>query len=565
MALSIPPAAGHSISRQIKDALVCFSLANLCFLRRWYDLEHLKERSMDYYRSGPGGFTLLWATLIGAFLLTAVFWLAWKWVERDPSPAKLKLAQCGFLLIFMYPLESVREYWNQQAGRMEVASSLALWSIQAVLATGIVLVILGKPRILRAARRVALALTLLFPALMVDFGLSSLGVEPASAFLPKPPLPLLPPRPGPPTRVVWILFDELDQRLVFDLHRPEVPMPELDRLRAESFTSSHAMQTAAWTTQALPSLLSGVIFSSVRLEGAAELWVTAPGEPKGMEWRDAPNVFKKARALGVNAALVGWHHPYCRVFGDAMVRCMDLVSGHPTPALVREAAARDEGLPRSVASLFELEIAGVQEIFSTASAPVTETMRDEYIQRRHQQQFFQIRERALSDIADPSLDFVFVHVPAPHPFGLYDRTRKDFTLSPSLGYADNLALVDRTWGEMRRALEQAGLWDTTSIVITSDHGLRPDVWRGHMGWTEELERLTGGQQSETVPLIVKVAGDSRGLSYDRPFSNVVCGDLSLAILSRQVNNAQDVQAWLDRLVTPRAFAPSPTGDLKTLR
>ena len=344
MALSTSPAASDNLKTQIKDFLVCFSLANLCFMRRWYDLEHLKERAMDYYRTGPPGSTLLWATLICASLLTMVFWLAWKWVERDPTPAKLKLAQCGFLITFMFPLESVREYWNQQAGRMDVMSSVALWSLELVLAAGVVLLFFGNTRIVHAARRVALALTLLFPALMLDFSLGSLNVEPASAYLPKPPLPMLPPRPGPPRRVVWILFDELDQRLAFDLHRPEVPMPELDRLREESLAASQAMQTAAWTTQALPSLLSGVIYSGVRLQGADDLWVTPPDAPKGMPWRDAPNVFKKARALGANAALVGWHHPYCRVFGDSMVRCLDVVSGHPTPALIRESAAAEEGL-----------------------------------------------------------------------------------------------------------------------------------------------------------------------------------------------------------------------------
>src|ERR1700734_3361628 len=129
MGLSTAPPE-HNLKEQLKDALVCFSLANLCFMRSWYDLEHLKERSMDYYRSAPPNATLLWATLICAFLLTTAFWLAWRWVEHDPTPVKLKLAQCGFLVVFMFPLESVREYWNQQAGRMDVLSSVALWSIE---------------------------------------------------------------------------------------------------------------------------------------------------------------------------------------------------------------------------------------------------------------------------------------------------------------------------------------------------------------------------------------------------------------------------------------------------
>src|SRR6202167_1514326 len=101
MALSLSPAAPS----KLKDFLVCFSLGNLCFLRRWYDLEHLKERSMDYYRTRPADPTLLAATLISAFLLTAVFWLAWLWANRRPTPAKMQLARCAFLLLLIFPLE----------------------------------------------------------------------------------------------------------------------------------------------------------------------------------------------------------------------------------------------------------------------------------------------------------------------------------------------------------------------------------------------------------------------------------------------------------------------------
>jgi hypothetical protein len=249
--------------------------------------------------------------------------------------------------------------------------------------------------------------------------------------------------------------------------------------------------------------------------------------------------------MGLNAALVGWHHPYCREIGDSLVRCTDVLSGFPTAALIRESAATTEGLWRTMVSLFGHQVLGVEEIFSRAGAPVTETARDGYVQRWHQAQYFEIRDRAYADLTDPRLDFVFLHFPIPHPYGIYDRARGDFQLSPSLSYVDNLALVDRTVGEIRKTLERAGMWDSTSLMITADHGLRPALWAGHMGWTAELDRLTGGKQNETVPLIVKLAGQTQGAIYDRPFSSVVEGDLNLAILSGEIRTAADVERWLD--------------------
>src|SRR5581483_1320297 len=102
MALSLSPASKQNLN----DLLICFSLGNLCFLRRWYDLEHLKERSTDYYRTAPANPALLIATMLAALLLTAVFWLAWQWVQLRPRPWKLIFSRSVFLLLLIYPLES---------------------------------------------------------------------------------------------------------------------------------------------------------------------------------------------------------------------------------------------------------------------------------------------------------------------------------------------------------------------------------------------------------------------------------------------------------------------------
>src|SRR5579871_5244644 len=116
MALSLSPTSRDKLG----NLLICFSLGNLCFLRRWYDLEHLKEHSMEYYRSGPADLTLLYATVIGSLILTAAFWIAWQWVERHPTPGKLRVAQTGFLLMLIFPLESVRRYWNTEGERYDL-------------------------------------------------------------------------------------------------------------------------------------------------------------------------------------------------------------------------------------------------------------------------------------------------------------------------------------------------------------------------------------------------------------------------------------------------------------
>jgi hypothetical protein len=227
------------------------------------------------------------------------------------------------------------------------------------------------------------------------------------------------------------------------------------------------------------------------------------------------------------------------------VRCTEVPSGHPTAALLRETSVADEGIPHAVRFLFRLQLGNLLDMLHWGYEETSENGRDGYVQRRQQKQYFRIRDLAYAQAADPQIDFLFIHFPLPHLFAIYNREDQNFELNDSLNYADNLALVDRTVGEMRKAIEQAGLWDSTSILITSDHGLRPDLWRGRMGWTPELEQLTGGRQSESVPFIVKLAGENLGATYERAFSSVVSSDLVLAMLRGDVTTAQSAAAWLD--------------------
>jgi hypothetical protein len=537
MALSLSPS-----NDKVKNLLICFSLGNLCFLRRWYDLEHLKERSMEYYRTGPADPTLLYATITGSLILTAVFWLAWQWVERNPTPGRLRVAHTGFLLMLIFPLESVRRYWNTEGERYDLATNIALVAIEATLLVGMILAATGNARMVKGAKRAALLLSFLLPALLLDFAFARISGPEKSEFAPRTPTPMIQPQTS--RRVLWLLFDEFDQRLAFDVRRPVVPLPSLDRLRSESFTADHAQQTASWTMMALPSLINGRVYSRVELSDLRTLRLFPEGGKTGAFWHDEPNVFKRAHALGVNTAMIGWHHPYCRVIGDSISQCADFPNGHPTAGLLREISVADESVAQAVAYLFRLQFANLLEmLFITGD--VAKVSRDEFVQRRQQKQYFEIRSRAFPAITDPKLGFVFVHFPIPHLHGIYNRQRADFSLSDSLSYVDNLALVDRTLGELRGLLKEKGLWDSTTILISSDHGLRPDVWQGRLGWNDELQELTASGQSPLVPFIVKFAGSTSNQNYDRPFSAVVTGDLVLEILAGHVSNAAETALWLD--------------------
>jgi len=255
--------------------------------------------------------------------------------------------------------------------------------------------------------------------------------------------------------------------------------------------------------------------------------------------------------------MVGWHHPYCRVLGDQLVDCFALPSFHSTAALAEEARASRDGLWKSTAWLFEWQLVNLSDMFRSGEDPGSERFRDAEIQRAQQQQYFQIRDHAYRAAADPRIDLLVAHIPAPHLLPIYNRRQGNFDLGGDLAghpldYFDNVALVDRTLGELRRAIEHAGLSDRTSLLVTADHGLRPGAWIGRMGWTEELDRLTERQPPETVPFIVKLAGQKQAMRVERAFSNVAGADLALAVLGGKMATAEQAAAWLNQRASGEA-------------
>jgi arylsulfatase A-like enzyme len=173
-------------------------------------------------------------------------------------------------------------------------------------------------------------------------------------------------------------------------------------------------------------------------------------------------------------------------------------------------------------------------------------MKDAYLQKQQQREYFQIRERAFRDALDPRIRFTLLHFPTPHMYAIYNRFRRDFTLDSNIDYLDNLALVDRTLGELRAELQTTGLWDQTSLLITADHGFRPDMWRGRYGWTQNMERISAKGPSQLVPFILKLAGQKDHVVVDRAFSNIVSSDLAMAVLGGQITAASQAADWLER-------------------
>jgi arylsulfatase A-like enzyme len=154
---------------------------------------------------------------------------------------------------------------------------------------------------------------------------------------------------------------------------------------------------------------------------------------------------------------------------------------------------------------------------------------------RKAREFGEAVERAKAVAADPAYGFVVIHLLTPHFPHAYDRTRDAFTLgnAPLRGYYDSLALTDRVWAQLRRSMEDAGVWEGTAVLLTSDHAMKHS-------------ELLDGKKDSRVPFLLKLPGPSRGRDYTLAFDTVVTGELLLEALDGGVSSADEAMQWLDQ-------------------
>jgi hypothetical protein len=348
------------------------------------------------------------------------------------------------------------------------------------------------------------------------------GRAEASALAPHSPA-------GPTSRLLWFVFDDMDYRLAF-LERPlGLALPELDRLQAEAFVATQAYAPAYDTLRSLPGLTLGrPVARSTPFEADELLLTDTQGHASG--WSTQPTIFARARSAGFATAAVGWHHPYCRLFRDTLDACAW------NPFRVRETglgeamlAYLQQALP-PVVRLDLLEWAGYQS----------------ELQQRHFHLNLYARSRfqATRFARDPSLNLVFVHWPIPHSPYLspQDLGRPRASRQSLHRYFDSLLLVDRTVGDIRRALEESRLWDRTSVLITSDH-----PWRD--------AHYFDGKRDTRVPFLLKVRGSDRGVLYTRRLETYAAADLLLPLLRGEVSSPEAVAQWLEH---HRAGGSAPT-------
>ncbi len=319
-------------------------------------------------------------------------------------------------------------------------------------------------------------------------------------------------------RVIWIVLDELSYDQVYGRRFAGLKLPAFDRFAAQATNFTNVDPAGDATEVVLPALLLGEPVDDIRSSPAGMLSVHLPA--RGWQRFDAQNnVFADADAEGYRTAVDGWYNPYCRILAGVLDRCYWQFT---LP------------LPNHIGSHFSL--------LQNMTAPFRRT--EEAAGVQHIDDYKELLSQADQTLQDASLDFVLLHMPIPHPDGIYDRRTSRFRATGG-SYLDNLALADQYIAHVRSLLEAKGEWDSDAVIVMGDHSWRTKLlWERSPGWTDEDQRASHGGEFDNRPTyIVKLPQQQQAVLIDTRFAATRTRSLLDGVLDGSIQTPQQLRAW----------------------
>ncbi len=498
------------LKHKIKDGIVAVSLANLCFVGVWYRL--FSNLAFDFFNSIPVNQPTLLALLANILGLAAVFWLvlrAWRRWQNQWFHLIVHLLFFAVLLatmlvrLQMHMKASLISLLQQPAGVFvaAVVVALILWKHRWIARTAAILVAILSP----------LAIYTLAKIVFLSLGVFVHPPAPPDLFHPAPFRPV---REGQP-RVVWIIFDEADYRMIFAQRPAGLELPEFDRWLGESLSADNANSPTDSTVTSIPSLILGYRVSKAILTNSDDMAVQFVITNVTYWCSQRSSVFSSAREMGVNTAMVGWYLPYSKLFGKDLNYC----SWRPFPIYQRTRAL-------TFGAAMHQQIRCLTGTLQIRQDVVT--------------MYQQSLAESLSLVTNQNYGLIFLHLFPPHYPGIYLRDKDRLTarkMDTVTGYFNNLALADQTLGKLSQALKASGEWDTTWFIVSADHS-----WRD--------SRVYDDQRDYRVPFLVNPPGPNGPVVYSGAFNTVATRSLIEAILRGEITNRTEAVAdWL-RLHAP---------------
>ena len=311
------------------------------------------------------------------------------------------------------------------------------------------------------------------------------------------PAPAAAATPRTHPRLVWIVFDELSFDQLYGHRAHDLNLPAFDALRSQSTLFTATQPIGAKTVKIIPSLLSGTVVDDIRFGFNNSLKVHFVGRHGWHPLDGSGTLFADAQKQGWRTAAVGWYNPYCTVYARAIDDCyamnLDRIDGD---------MAQRNGFWRNVYS-------PLAQMVREIKAPERDDRNSCTYDVRHRlDTFLDLKQHADTVLRADQADFVFLHLPVPHSPNIWSRAADDYTTFCDSSYLDNLALADRTLGQIMAQLQASPRWNDTTLIVQGDHSWRMYLWNNMPAWTSEDDQISRSGFDPRPAVLIHRAGQT---------------------------------------------------------
>ncbi len=340
-------------------------------------------------------------------------------------------------------------------------------------------------------------------------------------------------------RIIWIVLDELSYQQIYGKRFQGLNLPEFDFLATQATVFTHVVPAGNRTEIVVPSFISGLPIDQIRPLADGSLMIHLSSQNRWEHLNQHDTVFQDALDAGYSTSVAGWYNPYCRILPDVLDRCNWMLSGLAQNRSIPQASILRNTFQPILTSFILMDRLNTALTHEPKAADLYATL--------HIADYRELSASADRLLQDRSADFILLHMPIPHPGGIYNRTTRTLTVGNST-YIDNLALADSYLAHVRSLLESQGQWDSSAIVIMGDHSWRTYLWSIGPDWTPEEQVASDGATFDDRPAyIVKAPYQKKGARIDLPFAAVDTRLLLDAFLRQQIVSAETLSKSVEDL------------------
>ncbi|NGX28323.1 MAG: hypothetical protein K940chlam1_00499 [Candidatus Anoxychlamydiales bacterium] len=339
-------------------------------------------------------------------------------------------------------------------------------------------------------------------------------------------------------KVIWIIFDEWDQYLTFEKREKNIHLPQIDDFKEKYFSASNVYQIANITPLSLSSYTTGLAPTGFKIVGHNKIKLDFIDTPSKL-WGSDNSIFSKLALKNVNSSIVGWFLPYDRIFDKYIVKKKYYKNKKMAFKAIKNTYV-DLALFYFLRPINKLSF---QKITPLKNYII------KIVRKKGSQLYKEIYASTKDVLIDPKINFCFLHFSIPHPPVIFDRNTNKLSTKVS-SYSDQLMLVDKTIEDIKNILIDAKLWDSSTLILTSDHWFRPNSWIAFpesITISEKDKKMAKKRTQPLVPLLIKMPYQNQTISYDKPFNAIVLHNLVLDIFDNKISNETDLKNWLDNL------------------